>query len=43
MFFMEFPENFQNNCVKEQLYVHTVGTPEEMDGLLIECFKFSNT
>ena len=39
MFFMELSKNFQNSCVKEQLYIHTVGTPEETDGLLIDLIK----
>ena len=39
MFFVELPENFQNSCVKEQLYVHTVGTPKETDGLLKDLIK----
>ena len=34
MFFLRFSENFKNSCVKEQLYVHIVGTLEETDGLL---------
>ena len=34
MFFLEFPENFQKTYVKEQLYVHEVGTVEVTDGLL---------
>ena len=47
MFFLEFPQNFQNSYVKEQLYVHAVGTLEETDGLLKDlirsALKFSNT
>ena len=39
MFFVELPEKFQNSCVKEQLYVHTVGTPKETDGLLKDLIK----
>ena len=39
MFFVELSKNFQNSCVKEQLYIHTVGTPEETDGLLIDLIK----
>ena len=46
-FFLEFPQNFQNSYVKEQLYVHAVGTLEETDGLLKvlikSALKFSNT
>ena len=34
MFFLEFPETFQNSYVKEQFYVHAVGTLEETDGLV---------
>ena len=32
--FLEFPETFQNSYVKEQFYVHAVGTLEETDGLV---------
>ena len=34
IFFLEFPKNFQNSYVKEQLHFHAVGTLEEKDGLL---------
>ena len=47
MFSLEFPQNFQNSYVKEQLHVHAVGTLEETDGLLKDlirsALKFSNT
>ena len=47
MFSLEFPPNFQNSYVKEQLYDHAVGTLEETDGLLKDLIrsvlKFSNT
>ena len=41
--FSEFPADFQNSYVKEQLYFHAVGT---LEGLVTqrfnkECFKFS--
>ena len=45
--FLEFPETFQNSYVKEQFYVHAVGTLEETDGLLKDlmrsALKLSNT
>ena len=34
MFFLEFPEKFQNSYVKEQSYFYAVDTLEETDGLL---------
>ena len=39
MFLLEFPENFQNSYVKEQLYFHAVGTLEKMDGLLKDLIR----
>ena len=39
MFFLEFPETFQNSYVKEQFYVHAVGTLEETDGLLKDLMR----
>ena len=39
MFFSEFPKTFQNSCVKEQLYVHAVGTLQETDGLLKDLIR----
>ena len=43
--FSEFPDDFQNSYVKEQLYFHAMGF---LEGLVTqrfnkECFKFSNT
>ena len=37
--FLEFPETFQNSYVKEQFYVHAVGTLEETDGLLKDLIR----
>ena len=39
MFFLEFPKNFQNSYVKEQLHFHAVGALEEKDGLLKDLMR----
>ena len=42
MLFLDFPQNFQNNYVKEQSYFHVAGTLEEMHGLIKDLKELRN-